>query len=74
MSNVHIDPDKARSLIIFLGQQHEEKLTLMEMLNAPERYSSAWKEVYFLLTNERLETKSERKFGEMIDRYMSRSL
>lgn len=74
MSIVHLDPDKAKELTIFLGQRNEEGLTLCDLLKYPERYSEVWKQIYYTLTGSRLETKSERKFGEMIDKYMGGNL
>lgn len=74
MTVVNLDKDKARDLTIFLGRRNEERLTLVEMLADPVRYSEEWKAVYYLLTGSRLETNSEKKFGAMIDRYMSGDL
>ena len=70
MTAVKLDENKARDLTIFLGRRNEERLTLVEMLADPVRYSEEWRAVYFLLTNERLETKSEKKFSAMLDKYM----
>lgn len=70
MSIVMLNPTRAKGLTVFLGAHNEADLTLMEMLKDPERYSPEWKEVYYLLTGERLETKTEKKFGAMIDKYM----
>lgn len=69
-ATVRLDRERVLFLMTFLEHRNESEITLLELLKNPELHSEIWREIYHLLTGDRPETKSERKFGQMIDRYM----
>lgn len=74
MTVVMLNKERVKGLTVFLETRNELGLTLIDLLKDPQTYSPEWREIYFMLTGERLETKSEKRFGKMIDDYMSGDL
>lgn len=73
-TTVRLDRERVLSLMMFLESRNESEITLTELLKNPDLHVEIWKELCYLLTGDRPETKTEKRFGEMIDRYMDGKL
>lgn len=76
MTNTTVRLDRERVLFLetFLEKRNESEITLTELLKNPDLHAEIWREIYHLLTGNRPETKTEKRFGEMLDKYMGGKL